>query len=106
MKKYAKNTQLEPAGQQAWLSIQLATTIMKGIDGPVTAESFIAAVDATTDIPTLGGKLPSGQELPGSRGDLSADLQQRLLGAVEDHIEADRERKGREVHACTIRVAN
>jgi ABC-type branched-subunit amino acid transport system substrate-binding protein len=60
MKKYAKNTQLEPAGQQMWLAIQLAATIIKGINGPVTAESFTTAVDGTTSIPTLNGKLPSG----------------------------------------------
>jgi ABC-type branched-subunit amino acid transport system substrate-binding protein len=60
MKKYAKSTQLEPAGQNAWLAIQLASEIMKGIDGDVTAASFTAAVDGTTSIPTLGGKLPPG----------------------------------------------
>jgi hypothetical protein len=41
---------------------------MKGIDGAVTAESFTTAVDATTDIPTLGGKLPSGKSFQQPEG--------------------------------------
>ncbi len=61
MEKYAKNTQLEPAGQSMWLAIQLAAVILQDVNGPVTAESFVSAVDATTDIPTLGGKLPAGK---------------------------------------------
>jgi ABC-type branched-subunit amino acid transport system substrate-binding protein len=68
MKKYAKNTQLEPAGQQTWLAIQLAAVILKDVNGPVTAESFVSAVDATTDIPTLGGKLPPGKSFQRPEG--------------------------------------
>jgi ABC-type branched-subunit amino acid transport system substrate-binding protein len=68
MHKYAKNTQLEPAGQQMWLAVQLAAAIMKTIDGAVTAESFTSAVDATTSIPTLGGKLPSGKSFQQPEG--------------------------------------
>lgn len=68
MHKYAKNTQLEPAGQNAWMAIQLAAQIMKSINGPVTAESFVAAVDGTTAIPTLGGKLPPGKSFQKPEG--------------------------------------
>jgi ABC-type branched-subunit amino acid transport system substrate-binding protein len=68
MHKFAKNTQLEPAGQTTWMAVQLAATIMKGINGAVTAESFIAAVDGTTSIPTLGGKLPSGKSFQAHEG--------------------------------------
>jgi ABC-type branched-subunit amino acid transport system substrate-binding protein len=68
MKKYSKGTQLEPAGQQMWMAVQLAATIMEGINGPVTAASFKTAVDGTTDVPTLGGKLPAGMSFQEPEG--------------------------------------
>ena len=102
MQKYAKNTQLEPAGQKAWLAIQLAAQIMKSIDGPVTAESFVAAVDATTDDPHPGRQAPAGKELPEARGDLPPDLQQRLLGPVDDQRQDDWQRQGSDVRARAI----
>jgi hypothetical protein len=60
MKKYGNGTQLEPAGQQMWAAVELASEIAQGIGGDVTAASFTAAVDGTTSIPTLGGKFPPG----------------------------------------------
>jgi hypothetical protein len=51
-----------------WMAVQLAAAIMKTIDGAVTAESFTSAVDATTSIPTLGGKLPSGKSFQQPEG--------------------------------------
>ena len=68
IRKHAKGTQLEPAGQTVWLAVQLAATIMEGIDGPVTAQSFVGAVDATAAIPTLGGKLPPGKSFQQPEG--------------------------------------
>jgi ABC-type branched-subunit amino acid transport system substrate-binding protein len=68
MKKYAKETQLEPAGQQMWLAVQLASTIMATINGSVTAQSFTQAVNATTSIPTLDGKLPPGKSFQKPEG--------------------------------------
>jgi hypothetical protein len=68
MKKYAKDTQLEPAGQQMWLAVTLAANIMGTINGPVTAQSFTSAVNATTNIPTLDGKLPSGKSFQQPEG--------------------------------------
>jgi ABC-type branched-subunit amino acid transport system substrate-binding protein len=68
MNKYAKGTQFEPAGQSMWMGVQLAREIIGTISGEVTAATFIAAVDATTEIPTLGGKLPSGKSFQAPEG--------------------------------------
>jgi branched-chain amino acid transport system substrate-binding protein len=68
IQKYAKGTQFEPSGQSIWRTLQLAREIMKTINGDVTGQSFIDAVNATTDIPTLGGKLPPGKSFQQPEG--------------------------------------
>jgi hypothetical protein len=51
-----------------WMGVQLAREIIGTISGDVTAASFVSAVDATTEIPTLGGKLPSGKSFQQPEG--------------------------------------
>jgi ABC-type branched-subunit amino acid transport system substrate-binding protein len=68
MSKYAKGTQHEPAGQSMWMSVQLGVEIIKTINGEVNAQSFIAAVNAMPEIPTLGGKLPPGKSFTQKEG--------------------------------------
>jgi hypothetical protein len=60
MKKYSPKTLQEPSSQSMFMSVQLGNEVIKTIASDPTAANFITAADAMTDIPTLGGKLPSG----------------------------------------------
>jgi hypothetical protein len=60
MKKYAPKTVLEPASQSMYLSVQLGNAILATVNGDVTAKAFLDAANNMTDVPTFGGKLPSG----------------------------------------------
>ncbi len=60
MKKYSPKTLQEPASQSMFMSVQLGNEVIKTIASDPTAANFITAADAMTNIPTLGGKLPSG----------------------------------------------
>jgi ABC-type branched-subunit amino acid transport system substrate-binding protein len=68
MQKYAKGTQFEPAGQSMWMTVQMAREIIKTVNGEVNAQSFIAAVNAMPEIPTLGGKFPAGKSFTKQEG--------------------------------------
>ena len=60
MKKYSPKTLQEPSSQSMFLSVQLGNEVIKTIASDPTAANFITATNAMTNIPTLGGKLPSG----------------------------------------------
>ena len=60
MKKYSPKTLQEPSSQSMFMSVQLGNEVIKSIASDPTAANFITAANAMTDIPTLGGKLPSG----------------------------------------------
>jgi hypothetical protein len=60
MKKYSPKTLKEPASQSMFMSVQLGNEVIKTVASDPTGANFITAADAMTNIPTLGGKLPSG----------------------------------------------
>jgi hypothetical protein len=60
MKKYSPKTLQEPSSQSMFMSVQLGNEVIKAIASDPTAANFITAANAMTNIPTLGGKLPSG----------------------------------------------
>jgi branched-chain amino acid transport system substrate-binding protein len=68
MKKYSPKTLQEPASQSMFMSVQLGNEVIKTIASDPTAANFVTAANAMTDIPTLGGKLPSGLSFQSPQG--------------------------------------
>ena len=97
MKKYSPKTLQEPSSQSMFMSVQLGNEVIKTIASDPTAANFITAADAMTDIPTLGGKLPSGLSFQKPVGLYPRQFNNTFWGDLKITRHAGRQRQGRVV---------